>query len=231
MMNPSSQKRERLVVIQCNLRHAKSATALLDGWLATQSEALALIQEPYVRQGQVHGYSQSIKVMSFGTRPRAAILSKGINLFACPSISGPDSITAIGIEANGRKWYVNSTYMDQNILEIPAGTEEAMVLAKNNPCIIATDSNAHSHQWGHRDCVRGAMVEEFISKHGLIICNKGKEYTFMSSKGSSCIDLTLANLKALPSVTDWKVSNDPYLDSDHLPITFYTGCPKPGPLV
>ena len=92
--------------------------------------------------------------------------------------------------------------------------------ADNLPVIICTDSNAHHTAWGHRDCnTRGRTLLPIINSNNLVIMNDTTAPTFQNHLGTSCIDLTLANDKALRLIHDWHI--DPHSSlSDHNSIKF-----------
>ena len=62
-------------------------------------------------------------------------------------------------------------------------------------------------------------MEEWILKEDLCIVNKGVVKTFVSSIGSSIIDVTLCSPRVHCQIQDWQV-DDKYQFSDHRKITF-----------
>ena len=80
--------------------------------------------------------------------------------------------------------------------------------------LLGMDSNSHSTLWG---CPmtdnRGEDIEDWLL-NGLQLHNDGIEDTFVTSRASSKIDLTVSTPKSFPFVTNWTVNTDDHL-SDH----------------
>ena len=78
------------------------------------------------------------------------------------------------------------------------------------------DSNSRSTTW--HDVVtnyRGKEMEEFLTYNQLHIINEGSAMTtFQSSRGSSNIDLTIANNPILAAIEDWEILEEESC-SDH----------------
>ena len=88
------------------------------------------------------------------------------------------------------------------------------------PLIIASDTNSHSVIWGNKKTdLRGETLLDTFNTLDLHWANKGKQPTFVNSRGhSSIIDLTIGNKKGLDIVHNWQVS-DKIANSDHEYIT------------
>ena len=90
----------------------------------------------------------------------------------------------------------------------------------NIPLITGVDTNAHHTAWLSTDInTRGTALLDYLSTAALSWANTSNLPTFVSSRGSSLIDLTLLNPPALFSLDNWSLSNTPSL-SDHRLITF-----------
>ena len=58
--------------------------------------------------------------------------------------------------------------------------------------ILGIDSNAHSPLWGSNESnARGEKLEELIMEYQFSLLNRGNSPTFVTSKASSIIDITL----------------------------------------
>jgi len=99
--------------------------------------------------------------------------------------------------------------------------EAIMQHAKGTGTIIAMDSNARSTTWhDHITNHRGRILEEFLVSAQLQILNEDSNLTtYLSSRGSSKIDLTVTSNSILRAVEDWEVSNQESC-SDHSIIKF-----------
>ena len=84
------------------------------------------------------------------------------------------------------------------------------------------DLNAHSQAlWGGKDTnSRGKKWEEFLERQGqLSVLNKGDKFTFVTNRGQSIIDVTMATPKVAGASNFWEVV-DYVPASDHLAISF-----------
>ncbi|XP_071055087.1 uncharacterized protein [Onthophagus taurus] len=94
--------------------------------------------------------------------------------------------------------------------------------------VIGCDSDAHSTAWGSADDNgRGKSRLEFIFSSNLDILNRFSEPTFITAKGQSVIDITLASMGISSSIHNWTVSDNVSM-SDHRWITFDLGTIKIG---
>ncbi|RVE41603.1 hypothetical protein evm_013751 [Chilo suppressalis] len=86
--------------------------------------------------------------------------------------------------------------------------------------IIGTDSNAHHQLWGMtKSNKRGEELVDYLFTTNLNIINTGSEPTFVTRRGRSIIDLTLASRRAADLISDWHVSPEASC-SDHRWIRF-----------
>lgn len=138
-----------------------------------------------------------------GVRSRAALCMKGDKLngtllsqFSCPDICTVD------VNYNGNHLIIISAYLppDENYnsrLDLLNETTQKL-RNLNKPVIVITDSNSRSTMWN--DILtneRGKLFEDFILNNELLICNDNDVNTFVSTQGSSTIDLVLCNVRAM----------------------------------
>ena len=62
-------------------------------------------------------------------------------------------------------------------------------------------------------------MEEFIVQYGLTLVNKGSAATFITSRSSSIIDLTICSPGIMNKIHDWNVNLN-YQSSDHRRLEF-----------
>ncbi|KAF5191755.1 reverse transcriptase, partial [Thalictrum thalictroides] len=103
------------------------------------------------------------------------------------------------LELNGFRLY--SCYCSPNIqlteFEVFLGRLEASIREARCPVIIAGDFNAKSHEWGSpREDKKGKAMADLAASLGLVVCNQGKEPTFVKGASESHIDLTLVSHNA-----------------------------------
>ena len=88
----------------------------------------------------------------------------------------------------------------------------------NTEFVLTGDFNAHNFIWGSsKTDSHGRAVEDWVSKHGLVLHNDGSSTRVDLGRGCfTCIDLTITSPK-LASELGWQVTDD-NLGSDHFPI-------------
>ena len=96
--------------------------------------------------------------------------------------------------------------------------------AKGAGVLLDIGSNSRSTSWHDTQTnTRGRILEEFpISKHLLIMNEESTLTTFLNSRGSSNIDLTVTSNQLLRTVEHWEVS-DQERCSNHSIIKFAIG--------
>ena len=210
-------------IMQLNMQHSSSATSnLLIETNELKHNFICCLQEPYTTNGTITGLDSSKHTYSSGSVPRAAIYSD-IKLWMVPKYSARDITTCIWTpESNEEEIYIASIYLDST-LNIQDNIELQKLFKfctkKHKPLLCCLDSNAHSSLWGcPTNNKRGEILEELILAYGLQVLNIGNIDTFVTTRASSIIDITLATTDILPLVTQWHVREDDAM-SDHRLIT------------
>jgi len=117
-----------------------------------------------------------------------------------------------------QKYFAASIYFDheEQIENKFHKIDEIMSFINGGRILIAADCNARSKTW--YDVLtnsRGKKLEEYIASKQLHIINEIIERsTFLNSRGSSDIDLTVTNDKQISDVIGWEISTEESL-SDH----------------
>merc|ERR1712102_182293 len=120
--------------------------------------------------------------------------------------------------------YVTSLYCHQDMPAVPRKFRQLAAKAKQEgrELLVLSDVNAHSQAlWGGKDTnARGKKWEEYLERQGqLTVLNKGDKFTFVTARGQSIIDVTMATSKIASATNFWEVS-DYVPGSDHLAISF-----------
>ena len=215
---------------QINLQHSKAATAELVKRLEVTDHAattVVLVQEPWLVKGKVCGFGgvTDLKVLHVGKTARAMIIFKGTcDVWLVPEFSGNDICTAV-MKTDCSEVFFTSVYCD-----IKMAIKNDTLSNLTNFCnvnskelVLGVDSNAHSVITGSlTNNNRGDELEEFIMEYNLMVKNEGNTPTFEAGVGSSFIDVTLVNFKAIDYVSNWKVDKEASM-SDHRYIQFTYG--------
>jgi hypothetical protein len=118
------------------------------------------------------------------------------------------------VEITQEKWKLlaASMYFDiENQIENNfTKMDEITRYAKGGKLLIAADTNSRSKTWhDNKANSRGRKLEEFLLNRNLHLINKESETTtFLNNRGSSNIDLTIANHNLVADVNEWRISNE-----------------------
>ena len=182
---------------------------------------LILIQETYEYQNRITGIAQKYRIFTAGTGKHKAviiIINSNISAFLITKLSDED--TALE-EIIHEKWkfFTASMYFDleDEIENNFNKMDELMRFVKCGRILIAVDSNSRSKTWNDskkKNALGTKMEEYLVSKHTHIVNEESERPNFFNSRGSSNIDLTIANNNLVAEVTDLEISNEDSL-SDH----------------
>lgn len=223
-----------LRVVQINLKHSKCATDNLRVLLAEEDLDIGLIQEPWVANSDVKGFSGSgyntIYARGNG-RPRSCIIAKkSIDIFLFTQLSSEDLTVARVELPQKRSFIIASSYMAHGKTAPPAEVRDLMAtLGASDDLILGCDANARHSIWGSREINdRGEEILDFINNNKLCICNSGDTPTFIFPSSENyngweeVLDITLISERSKVSVDSWRVSNKRSF-SDHNWILFNIG--------
>lgn len=214
-------------LVQINLHHSKAATANLTLLLLKEGVDVALIQEPWILGDQVRGLGlkeYNVLYNQEAGKPRSCIVvKKNINVLMLSNFSSRD-LTVIRLEGGQQQCWMASAYMPYDDPSQPPPVEvQRMVAAAEQERIallLGCDANAHHTVWGSTNInARGESLFNYLLGTNLIVCNRGREPTFINVNRREVLDLTLITQSDCFTVTDWRVSAQPSM-SDHCWILF-----------
>ena len=198
-----------VIFSQLNMQHCAAAADNVVQRLRTigkQSYVICL-QEPYLADGGIKSLPKGKNLFVGGRRPRSCILGSGdLNLWLVQQFSDRDVTTCLW--KADKDIYVVSAYLDINE-GIPQVLDELMLSCerKGKQVIMCLDSNAHSTLWGcDQNNGRGDMLEDFISRHDLVVNNRGSNPTFFNRRAESIIDITLSTAAISQEIEQWRVN-------------------------
>ena len=143
--------------LQVNLHHCTSAANFFDDSFKKKlsvchrknSEAIALIQEPYQRFNKATGFSKDYKVISGpgkGVTRACIAVSKKLNFWLLTQFSNEDQV-AIVVKSNNKFIVIVSLYMDGVSRELPPPSIFRNLVnhcdEKNYGLVVGTDANSH----------------------------------------------------------------------------------------
>ncbi|XP_043479874.1 uncharacterized protein LOC122509708 [Leptopilina heterotoma] len=92
---------------------------------------------------------------------------------------------------------------------------EESVRAFDGDVLIAGEFNSKSPEWGEtRQDRRGILVSDMLATNGLVVLNRGHEFTFRRGESGSILDLTIASPRLARKIKEWRVLDEETL-SDH----------------
>ena len=216
-------------VTQINLHHSKGASAILARSMAVMQTGIALIQEPWLLNGAIKGLSGCGMVCytRSNRKSRTCIAVKGcLTATFMPQLSCED-LTVVRTKLNlltgeSLDMLMGSVYMPYDSRDLPPQDEVRHLInyaeKSGLELLLGCDANSHHVGWGSSDVnSRGESLHDFIMSTGLIILNRGTEFTFQDSRRQEVIDITLCTRRVAELVMDWRVSNEPS-GSDHRQI-------------
>ena len=216
--------------VQANLQHSIAASCIITRTVGARGIDLALIQEPWYRDGCVSGLGipgYTLYSVRGKDRSRACILARNMNIWELPGFSCRDLVAVlVTYEVDGaeKRLVVCSAYLPYDSDDPPLSrTLEELFRhcgKENIQLLVGCDSNAHHTAWDSTNCNgRGEALMGFLHSTSLEILNSGSEPTFYTSVRRELIDIALGSYGLMDSITDWEVSSEPSL-SDHRHILF-----------
>ena len=227
--------RDRIMCSQINLHHCQAATLgcgqRLVGpnqWTRQDLERIdiAMVQEPYLNNGQVKIFHNNINIYSSSEPDNRAcvLMNKNIKGFLMQQFTARDQ-TVVQIKLGSKNIFVISVYMPYDSPNSPPSEllKNTVDFAQDNniSIIIGTDSNSHNTSWGStNNNKRGEDLLEYILHKNLIVINEGTTPTFVTANRKEILDLTIISSDLINKITDWKVSNiESFSDHKYLDFT------------
>ena len=185
----------------------------------SKGPTIALIQEPYLgTRGFPTGLGRPTDCLVGAKDARAAVVGIKADLRLCPDLSNRDTTTC-QLTNGSKSIYLVSSYWDGKA-SLPDILDTIIERARDDHIIIGMDSNAHSTIWGCKESDgRGSTLEDFIFSNNLVVLNRGNKETFLTSRASSIIDITICSRNMVSPTGNWKVDERDHF-SDHRRITF-----------
>ena len=212
---------------QANLHKSSLAVLAQNKWMEDKcknTKAIGLIQEPYLLEKKVNGFSDNLNVLYRGSENRSCIIAtKDINIHLLSQFSDRDHTAAI-IKFEDWSVVVASIYMPYVRNRDPVSNQLQSLVSfcelKNLMLVVCSDTNSHHLVWGSTDInTRGNFLLDYVVSKNLHVCNVGNKPTFENVTRKEVLDVTFASGNIFDKITNWKVSDD-YNFSDHRTIEF-----------
>ncbi|GBM52210.1 Retrovirus-related Pol polyprotein from type-1 retrotransposable element R1 [Araneus ventricosus] len=211
--------------LQCNLGRSQIATLELPELFPNNKPDVYLVQEPYLRKGEIYGLPNNWKIITAPLGKTLIAISNGTIGVHTKHVSKHIAAAEL-TNTNKDKVTIVSVYFPPSVSKEQAASELEEVLIKvgTNRILIGGDVNVRSLLWSpelddHRTHDEGGPLIDLILKYNLLVLNDPVSLpTFESRQGSSWIDVILASLSIHDKVDNWKVVLSG--SSDHNYITF-----------
>nr|XP_037869632.1 uncharacterized protein LOC119629086 [Bombyx mori] len=199
-----------------NLNHSARAQDLLFQSMVEGLTHLAVVAEPYrVLTGpdwaaDLDGRVAIIRRGCVGAPPEFAVVERGRSFVA---VLWAEMIV-VGVYFSPNRTLAE---FEGLLLELSRVTGRS----HSRQLLVLGDLNAKSSAWGSsRTCPRGRAVEEWLVESGLVILNRGTEFTCVRRLGGSVVDVTFASPDVACRIRGWAVMVGEETLSDHRYIRF-----------
>ncbi|KMQ89014.1 reverse [Lasius niger] len=216
--------RERVRIGNCQRAYAVMCD--LGELLCERRVSVALLQEPYVRDGRVTGLPVSMDVVVCESDSiKAAVVVNDSKLDEmCVRECTNEYGVCVWLKGGFGEMYVVSVYCQygKSIEPYLAYMDSVCEVARGKCLLVGMDANDVSPLWyskgegGSRDReLRGRVLEEWIVANGMNVLNEPSDfYTFSGPNGESDIDVTLVNDACVGCRFEWDIKHD-WGISDH----------------
>lgn len=191
-----------LNMVQYNCQRAYAIMCDLGEMMGKRGVSVALLQEPYVRNGRVCGLPTGMNVITSGdTNVKAAIVVNNFKLGLmrveeCTNEHG----VCVWLKGDFGELYVVSVYCQHGKAIEPylEYMDRLCDVTKGKRVLIGMDANAVSPLWfskgnigGRAKELRGRILEDWITGNDMIVLNEpSDEYTFSGPNRESDIDVS-----------------------------------------
>ena len=220
-----------LMCLDINLQHCKAASANLVLRLDRYDDYICFIQEPWIRGNKICGLNNTGKIFKSSVEtdaPRACMItSLSVQSWQLTNFCNRDQVAILiklEIDEVSRDVVFCSKYMPYDSDHDPPDVLFIDLInhctANNLALVVGSDTNAHHCAWGSTDTNnRGQSLMDYLNTTNIIPINIGNKPTFQNYRRSEVLDVTMASLNIIDSISDWKVL-DEMTFSDHKYITF-----------
>lgn len=195
--------RKTIRILQLNCARSYEATIDMAESMIEHKIDVALIQEPYTRNGVACGIPPGMKVIGNEGSVKAVIITNSQLDAALVDDCVEECGACAYISGVFGELYVVSVYCQfgDEMAHSLAYIEGVIERANGRTAVFALDANAVSQMWHSKTRTRsreserrGKELEEYILERGLTIVNEPSEYyTFCTVNGMSDIDVTLTS--------------------------------------
>lgn len=218
-----------LKIAQINAQRSRAAAVNLELIFNEYNIDILCIQKPYSYKGRARGYTapglRVIQPDKENSWVAAVVRESKMDVFQNTDLES-EHVMCLQVCTRHEQFYIINMYCQFSLEIRPFLDSLGDILRRlaGNKIILTMDANAKSDWWysGITDD-RGKELEEFIMIHDLRIINRSSNVcTYMTDRGESNIDITLASESLAGNIRDWKVDSV-CTTSDHNLIIFEFG--------
>lgn len=216
----------RLELLQLNCQRSYGVMCDLGQSMRREGIGVAILQEPYVRDGLVSGLPDGMTVCAVqGAHPKAAVVLDlpGVDIMVMEQCTTECGV-CVWVRGGFGELCIVSVYFRYGDDIDPYVDYLDLVWAnvRGKRTVVGVDANAVSPMWYSKGIVRGSpsftrglVFEEWLIGNGASILNEQSDwFTFSGPMGSSDIDVTFCNRAG--DVLNWGWRVDPSFGvSDH----------------
>lgn len=225
-----------LSVVQLNMGRQAAVNDQLLHYCLSNHVDIALVQEPYTRQGRLVDLNAApirSSLSKGAIRPGSHALIHGaaiivfnprLKIVARPDLSTLNFAAAILSLGSSTVSCISGYFRYRHPTETHIAELRNLLDKLPAPWLISIDSNAHSTDWFcRRSNYKGRLVEDFIADYQLTCHNRPSALTtFDGPRGNTNIDLTLTSAGIAAMISSWRIIGDA-TTSDHNLLAFTLG--------
>ncbi|XP_018396128.1 PREDICTED: uncharacterized protein LOC108774496 [Cyphomyrmex costatus] len=205
-------------IVQINLHHSKSASAILARSIAGMQTVIAIIQVLWLLNNAIKRLSGCGTIYKADTQDkiRTCIAIKGLNAIFMSQLSDGDTTVIRTRLDHGEDRHldilIGSAYMPYDSQEEPPpkGVRDLVSYAKERGLELLSGCGANSHhiEWGSSTINPRGESLQFIMDISLMILNRGTVPTFMDCRRQEVLDITISIGRVADLARDWRVSGE-----------------------
>lgn len=215
MDESAGEARDILTLVQLNCQGSRDVMNELGESMRLLGSSVAMLQEPYHWGGSVRGLPPSMNVFMCISGGSAVVVDD--MYLDCMPVEEFTNYFGVCVRIGGTFGfiYVASVYCKfaEDLEPYIEYIRRLTVRFADEALIIGMDANAVSPLWfskgpnrGRRNDHRGRLLEEFLLGTNVGVLNQHSEwFTFSGARGSSDIDVTVANDRFLRYEPSWEV--------------------------
>lgn len=214
--------KNKIKIYQINVNKQTVASALVNREADLNKIDIIAVQEPYSYNNR-YGFNgrRILKQSVREQKPLAVtVVKSNVSTIHLPESTNWLVSTKITPLSSVNSFILLNLYLSPScdILKRLVYVHSILQQYRDTSIVLCGDFNCRSKKFGDvKSNRRGRMLEEFVMNNGLTLINNSSSATFVSTTGTSLIDLMFVNIPAFKELTieNWKLHSSFLTTSDH----------------